>query len=70
MLVVREIKYSQVCNFWQSVCEILVRYFFSISLISVPPFPFLSPGITPKIEKNKTNKRISRYALINTKSWH
>ena len=42
MLVVRKIKYSQIYNFWQSECEIRVRYFFSISLISNPPFRLLS----------------------------
>ena len=38
MLMVRQIKYSQIYNFWQWECEMPVRYFFSIPLISIPPF--------------------------------
>ena len=78
MLVVQEIKYSQICNFWQSVCELRVWHFCSISLISVPPFPFIE--LSELLQKSKKNyfifflcdsdERISRYTLINNKSWH
>lgn len=79
MLVVRKIKYSQICSFWQSECEIRARYFFSISLISIPPFRLLSFRNYSKDRKKYNHfsfffrdfdERISRHALENTKSWH
>ena len=70
MLVVPEIKYAQICNFWQSDCKIRVRYFFSITLISIPNFRLLSFRNYSKKFFGNFDERIFRHALISTKSWH
>ena len=70
MLVVWEIEYSQIFNFWQSECKIHVRYFFSILLVSNPTFRLLSFQNYSKKFFCNFNESISRHALISTKSWH